>query len=543
MAFQEQAAQVENLISQHEALANVDMVKLITQRNALTPLYRLPIEILALIMEQLQLIQSNNDFHSTFKSKHASTDDSFRPGGFDSEFHAFCDDLYWHEMKAIVFVCKRFWEAAQSYPRLWAIVRIPGSYRRSWGFARAAGRSLELQCEPSQDTESYSEIREARKVMDRAHAILLTAAEQIQLNHGMEIFTDDIDSVQREDPAPLLTILKLHVRHINRYSDTFDGGLSWVWAQLTDLDLTGLVLLAGTWPSKAWPQLRRFRLERVSVEPDFFMKMLYLMPKLETLSLMDLYGYDPGDLMDDALIESTAMRMFDDEDTDTSGFLGKLKHLHIQDNPQIICSLLRTFARAIMPSQSVALRIVGFRNDNVGPKSSGDEDGNEDQILNLVRYVLRGSRWSPIWQQQLGRIEASTPSTEIQGTLIWTLGQYTRWNAKFVAVGNEGIESRLETHFLPQHATAYAEHGLVFRELKVIDPRSHKSHVHLLQERIPELDKLVKLYARDIDTIWVSESTARSRRLAQWLEDRVGIGHPTQMCTYVENQRDDTEKD
>jgi hypothetical protein len=90
--------------------------------------------------------------------------------------------------------------------------------------------------------------------------------------------------------------------------------------------------------------------------------------------------------------------------------------------------------------------------------------------------------------------------------------------------------------YLTQHAEAYAQHGLKFSELRVVDPRNHEGESLFLQSHMGDLDELIKDHAPNTDTIVVSESTGTLDEMGDWLARALTArGDEMQMLTYADD--------
>jgi hypothetical protein len=90
--------------------------------------------------------------------------------------------------------------------------------------------------------------------------------------------------------------------------------------------------------------------------------------------------------------------------------------------------------------------------------------------------------------------------------------------------------------YLTQHAEAYAQHGLKFSELRVVDSRNHEDESLFLQSHMGDLDELIKNHAPNTDTIVVSESTGMSDEMGDWLARALNArGDQMQMLTYADD--------
>jgi hypothetical protein len=173
----------------------------------------------------------------------------------------------------------------------------------------------------------------------------------------------------------------------------------------------------------------------------------------------------------------------------------------------------------------MALHIVGYSCDS----SQLRWNPIQDPVLQLREYVLRRSRgWNPHWQDAV---------SNSHNTLVWRLWQGqnatpARYSAKFT-VTNGGVESTLEIPYLPSHVEEYSQQGLTFHKLVIIDP--DKDRGPGLEGCLIDMDDLVNHHAPGINTIVVSQSTAKLQDLNDWLRGRISHGFDMQLRTYSDD--------
>jgi hypothetical protein len=305
-------------------------IEMKSQHNALTPLYRLPMELLELVLEQLYLLVP---------------DDRRRPDifhNFDDKFYCFRQIL---ECVKVNLVCRRLREATLNTPRLWTL--LTASDRPPWRalkLTRAAGYAPELRCELNKAAKSNpSRIFLTKKLIGRSHAVSFVLTNSLEYNAAL------LDILKT--PAPHLTVLSLDVA--NADGDVIQDGirhLEHICTQVVELSLSFVIFTVPTaWPTHIWPRLTLLRLDEVGAGAAFLMKMLHRMPRLKTLSLRDLCKKTFW-AHEDWKIESMKTVPLE-PDHDSAGphgsFLGELEQLHIKDSPVMITPMLLSLERAI----------------------------------------------------------------------------------------------------------------------------------------------------------------------------------------------------
>jgi hypothetical protein len=476
-------------IDQEIMQCHARILELKRQRNALSPLYRIPIEVLALVVEQLQLLEPPRETHITM------------PRDFDGEFHCFQRNSSWTRA---ALACRRLFDAVCSTPRLWTQVKNGVNH----GLARAGCHPLELNY-------TYKWKKRGNKMKDlveRTHALMMT------FDGGYE-FEDSLR--QLGSFTPLLTTMKLYnnagavvrlysSRDFTKFSD-----------QLVELDIMYLNFDEDTWTSNDWPQLKRLRLEGVDIDHCDIITMLQCMPNLTTLSLVDALSLSNEDHVDPDPVDRETVET---SDNDTRRDLTRLEKVHVGDTPLNVFRLLRNLESCIPPSHQMALRIIS-------DLKSGGFGAEPQDLFNLIDYLLRDSRWGPIWHGA----GLTAVATEIVGTLIWRADSGTRPQhvAKFVSVSGGAMESVLEIPYLMQDAAAYTAHSVRFTELVIAGPLQYKER----RERdllMSDLDELIQHHAPRLEYIVVSQSTAQLPGFADWLKARIDENRFLHVRTYFD---------
>jgi hypothetical protein len=104
--------------------------------------------------------------------------------------------------------------------------------------------------------------------------------------------------------------------------------------------------------------------------------------------------------------------------------------------------------------------------------------------------------------------------SETLGTLVWELSPWkirpVHW-VKFTGI-NKGVEPTTEMPYLRQHAETCFQHGVVLRQLLIVDRKGNDPDDLGLHVRVAELEELLEQNT-DVDTILMSHSTMNLQKV------------------------------
>jgi hypothetical protein len=214
--------------------------------NSMTPICRLPDELLVLILRELQIKPDRSEWQPDF--------DFHNFDGFNSD---------WIRM---TWVCQHMRDVAISSPELWTFLTY--THTAAWN-ALVVSRARQIEL-----------------CIDIAHryarGATTSATYLYKAQHARVMFSNSIFVMLLRD-APFLTILHVHELRSPIEATSFPVHSPLV-NQLVELRVSESDIRS--WPRLAWPQLRRFGLHDLHIDPDRFATMLLGMPRLETLSLI-----------------------------------------------------------------------------------------------------------------------------------------------------------------------------------------------------------------------------------------------------------------
>jgi hypothetical protein len=261
--------------------------------NLMTPICRLPDELLVAIIHDLQ------NTHHRSKGEH------------DSDFLDFDDyDSSWVQM---TWVCHCIRDLVLNSPELWT--RVDSQQSEQWNVlvvsrAQQWGLCISVLSCYLEDLKTPVE-----------H---LSQAKHARIKHW-RTFTPNAVASLGDVLAPMLSIL-----HAHQLKDSleFDFVAS-VARQLVELNISESHI--DSWPQLLWPRLRRFRICQTFIEPGDLRRFLHGMAELETLHISDTKHHVPDPIPFDNIPR-----------------LMKLNHLRsvfVQNLPEHMLTLLRHISR------------------------------------------------------------------------------------------------------------------------------------------------------------------------------------------------------
>jgi hypothetical protein len=281
--------------------------------NLMTPICRLPDELLVAIIRDLQ------NKHHRSKGEH------------DSDFFDFDDyDSSWVQM---TWVCHCIRDLVLNSPELWT--RVDSQQSEQWNVlvvsrARQWGLCISVLSCYLEDLKTPVE-----------H---LSQAKYARIKEW-GTFTPNAVASLGDLCAPMLSILHAHEL---QDSLAFDFVAS-VAHQLVELNICAAHL--NSWPQLVWPRLRRFKICHTFIKPVDLRKFIQVMTQLETLHISD-----------------TNQSVLDPIPFENILRLSKLNHLRsvfVQDPPEHMLTLLEHISRLKDPGHHPRLNLIATQSWNL----------------------------------------------------------------------------------------------------------------------------------------------------------------------------------